>query len=115
VFAKRSLIAGFNRLTHSIENILYRCNSFLLQKDSNGHPRDGERERGKCICKCCCNVSRVPVENYDERLYIQASKPNRRTTATTTTTTNGDAHQEIQKNIGRGKEKWGEGDSEQRK
>jgi hypothetical protein len=44
VFTRRSLIAVFNRLADSDDSPqkkLYRCNSFLLQKDNNGHPRDG--------------------------------------------------------------------------
>lgn len=44
VFTKRSLIAVFNRLADwedPPQKKLNRCNSFLLQKDNNGHPRDG--------------------------------------------------------------------------
>jgi hypothetical protein len=46
-----ALIAVFNRLADYSDdplkkkmNQLYRCNSFLLQKDNKGHPRDGGGE-----------------------------------------------------------------------
>ena len=65
----------------------------------------------------CCKVFRVPVENYDGRLYIQTSKPRDETTATTTTTTNDNADLEIQKKNWRERERERnvERDSEQRK
>ena len=72
----RSLIAVFNRAAWRLgrppsKKKKDRCNSFLAaKKDNKGHPRDGG---GRVYVSC--RVSRVPLENYDERLYIQASKP----------------------------------------
>jgi hypothetical protein len=87
------------------------CNSFLLQKDNKGHPRDGEAGGSvyvSVVVKALEYQWRITTRGCTSKLQ----KPNRRATATTTTTTNGDAHQEIQKKYWerkRERERYGQG------